>query len=69
MPIKLNGQNYYRSAEVCRKIGISRTTLLRWLKEGILDEARYRDRRGWRLFTQDEVDSFKLEANQLIEIS
>ena len=69
MPVKLNGQTYYRSAEVCRIIGISRTTFFRWLKEGILNEARYRDRRGWRLFTHDEVNRFELEANRLTEIN
>ena len=68
MPVKLNDQIYYRSAEVCRIIGISRTTLFRWLKEGILEEARYRDRRGWRLFTEEEVHRFDSEANGLIEI-
>ena len=67
MPIKLNGQTYYRSAEVCRIIGISRSTLFRWLKEGVFKEAKYRDRRGWRLFTEDEVHSFDSEANGLIE--
>ena len=67
MTVKLNGGTYYRNAEVCRIIGISRTTLFRWLKEGIFAEARYRDRRGWRLFTEDEVRSFDKEANGVIE--
>ncbi len=65
MAVMVNGQTYYRTAEVCRAVGISRTTLFRWLKEGILNEAVYRDRRGWRLFTQDEVSWLKAEANQI----
>ncbi len=65
MAVTVNGQTYYRTAEVCRAVGISRTTLFRWLKEGILNEAVYRDRRGWRLFTQDEVSRLKAEANQI----
>ncbi len=65
MAVTVNGQTYYRTAEVCRAVGISRTTLFRWLKEGILNEAVYRDRRGWRLFTQDEVSWLKAEANQI----
>lgn len=67
MPVRVNGHTYYRTAEVCRIIGVSRTTFFRWLKEGVLQEARHRDRRGWRLFTQDEVNRFEIEANRVIE--
>lgn len=65
MSVKINGQNYYRTAEVCRAVGISKTTLFRWLKEGVFKEAEYRDRRGWRLFTKDEIDKLKTEANRI----
>ena len=65
MPVTLNGQTYYRTAEVCRMVGISRTTIFRWLKEGIFSEPEHRDRRGWRLFTEDEVDRLKVEANRI----
>ena len=50
-------------------VGISRATLFRWLKEGIFKEAEHRDRRGWRLFTEDEVDKLKAEANQINKAS
>ncbi len=66
MAVTVNGQTYYRTAEVCRMVGISRTTLFRWLKEGIFREAEHRDRRGWRLFTEDELNSFKAEANRIV---
>jgi len=46
-------------------VGISRSTLFRWLKEGIFREAQHRDRRGWRLFTEDEIDRLKAEVNQI----
>ena len=65
MPVTVNGQTYYRTADVCRMVGISRTTLFRWLKEGIFSEAEHRDRRGWRLFTEDEMDRLKAEVNQI----
>ena len=65
MPVAVNGQSYYRTTEVCRAVGISRTTLFRWLKEGIFREAKHRDRRGWRLFTKDEIDVLKAEANRV----
>ena len=65
MPVTVNGQTYYRTVEVCRATGTSRTTFFRWLKEGIFKEAVHRDRRGWRLFTEDEVNRFKAEANRI----
>jgi len=66
MTIEINGQRYYRTSEVCKETGISRATLFRWLKEGILKQSR-RDRRGWRLFTEDELKKLKAETNQVIE--
>jgi predicted site-specific integrase-resolvase len=69
MPITVNGQTYYRTAEVCRIVGISRATFFRWLKGGIFREAEHRDRRGWRLFTEDEIDTLKTEANKVNKAS
>jgi hypothetical protein len=69
MPITMDGQTYYRTAEVCRMVGISRNTLLRWLKEGIFSEVEYRDWRGWRLFTEVQIDRMKAKTNQINTIS
>jgi len=63
MPIEVNGRTYYRTSEVCKKIGISRATLLRWLKEGILEKPR-RDRRGWRIFTEDDLNAIQVEVRR-----
>ena len=65
MPVTINGQSYYRSVEVYHMVGISRTTLFRWVKQGICGEIELRDRRGWRLFTQEEVDRLKAEVNRI----
>lgn len=65
MPVTLSGRKYYRTAEVCRMVGISRTTLFRWLTEGVFSEPEHRDRRGWRLFTEDEVNRMETEANRI----
>ena len=69
MPITLSGRKYYRTAEVCRMVGISRTTLFRWLTEGVFSEPKHRDRRGWRLFTEDEVNQMEAEANRISKIN
>jgi len=65
MPVTLSGRKYFRTAEVCRMVGISRTTLFRWLTEGVFSEPKHRDRRGWRLFTEDEVNQMEAEANRI----
>jgi len=65
MPVTINGQTYYRTVEVCRMVGISKSTLFRWLKQGVLSKAERRDRRGWRLFTRDEIDGLNKEVNQI----
>jgi len=69
MPVTLSGRKYYRTVEVCRMVGISRTTLFRWLTEGIFNEPEHRDRRGWRLFTEDEVSRMEAEANRISKIN
>jgi hypothetical protein len=64
--IKINGQMYYRTLEACQKAGVSRATLFRWLKAGILEDAIHRDRKGWRLFTESDIDRIRLEATRVI---
>lgn len=61
MPIRVNGQTYYRIAEICNETGISRATLYRWLKAGLLEKS-YKDRRGWRLFTEDDLSKLHSKA-------
>ncbi len=45
----------YSTAEVARRVGIHRDTLLRWLRKGEIPEPR-RDKRGWRVFYKQDVD-------------
>jgi predicted site-specific integrase-resolvase len=69
MPIEVNGQTYYRTTEVCRIVGISRNTLFRWLREGKVTEVEYRDYRGWRLFTQAQVEAMKRKITEIEQIT
>ncbi len=67
MPVTINGQTYYRTSEACRIVGISRTTLLRWLRQDNFKIRGHRDRRSWRLFTEEDIDTLNLEANRVTE--
>ena len=64
MPVEIAGQRYYRTSEACAKARVSRATLFRWLKAGILPKS-HRDRRGWRLFTEDDVNAILAESNKV----
>lgn len=69
MPVVINEKTYYRTAEVCRRIGISRNTLFRWLKEGAISDVEYRDWRGWRLFTATQLETIRAKTNHVTAIS
>ncbi len=64
MTIEINGQTYYKTSEACKRTGISRATLFRWLKTGILNKF-YKDRRGWRLFTEEDLNKIRAEARKI----
>lgn len=66
MAIRINGQTYYRTSEACKRAGISKATLFRWVKVGILEDTMRRDRKGWRLFTEDDIKRIKSEATRII---
>lgn len=68
MPVVINDKTYYRTAEVCRRIGISRNTLFRWLKEGTVSDVEYRDWRGWRLFTSTQLETIRAKTNHVTAI-
>ena len=68
MPLTIDGQTYYRTAEAYRMLGISRNTLYRWLQKGILGETEFRDSRGWRLFTQGEIDKLSKAIYSVLKV-
>ncbi|MCK5286352.1 MAG: MerR family transcriptional regulator [Thermodesulfovibrionia bacterium] len=65
MPIIINGKKYYKTNEACKKAGISRATFFRWLKTTAFQDVAHKDRRGWRLFTNEDIERLKTEANRL----
>ncbi len=65
MPKKFKGETLYRTTEACRKAGISKATLFRWIKAGILDDVGRKDRNGWRLFTEKDIARIRSEATRM----
>jgi predicted site-specific integrase-resolvase len=64
MTINISGVVYYQTAEACRQAGLSKNTFLRWIREGVIADVGQRDRRGWRLFTEKDLEILKSEANK-----
>ena len=48
----------FGTAEAAKKLGISRSTLLRWLHESRVGDVQ-RDHRGWREFSDKEIRRIK----------
>ena len=57
--------SFYKTSEAAKLAGISRSTLLRWISKGVISEALYRDRRGWRLFSEDDIKKLKEVAHEI----
>ena len=51
----------YRLSQVAGIVGVAPITLKRWLLKGRVDEVQ-RDRNGWRVFTEDDVDMIRAYA-------
>jgi DNA-binding transcriptional MerR regulator len=63
--IKVDGKKYYQTNEACIIAGITKNTFLRWVAKGVLGDVAQRDRRGWRLFTREDIERLKAEANKV----
>jgi excisionase family DNA binding protein len=65
MPIEADGQTYYTTSEACKKAGIGKSTFVRWVSAGIIEDVTHADRRGWRLFTEEDISRIKAEATRI----
>ena len=59
MPLTISGKKYYRTQEALELVGLPRSTYFKWLKEEKIEDVKYKDRNGWRLFTDDEIKNLK----------
>ncbi|HVG01670.1 MAG TPA: MerR family transcriptional regulator [Nitrospira sp.] len=57
-PIDASKKKLYKTNEVCEMFDISRATLFRWEREGVISGPP-RDWRNWRLYTVENVEQIK----------
>ena len=67
MQLSLNGRTVYRIGVALKMAGVSRATFFRWVKNGRIKDARYKDRNRRRVLTEEEVKLLTDAANILIE--
>lgn len=53
--------------EVAELVGISPKTIVRWEKVGKVRKAK-RDWRGWRVYSEDDLQDIKLFRESLVEV-
>ena len=51
----------YRLSQAANMVGVAPITLKRWLLSGRIDEVQ-RDRNGWRVFTDEDVERIRAYA-------
>jgi predicted site-specific integrase-resolvase len=67
MPITSNGRMFYRMQEALLEADISRATFFRWVRDGRIPDARFRDRNGRRLLTREELDAIKQLSLEVVD--
>jgi excisionase family DNA binding protein len=58
MPKLLSGIPFYTVSEVAKAVGVHRITLVRWIDAGKVPDGK-RDRNGWRMFSESQVEAIK----------
>ena len=69
MPVELNGITMYKTREACKLAGTNIHTFFRWVREGKFTDVEFRDRNGWRLFTDADVRRLRDKAQRLYRVS
>ena len=48
----------HTTAEVAKRVGVCKRTLLRWVQEGLMPDVE-RDWRGWRVWSEKDINKTK----------
>ncbi len=49
---------HYKANEAAKQLGISKATLLRWEKEGLINPAK-RNYQNYRVYTENDIDKIR----------
>ena len=57
--------NRYSTLQAAEKVGVSKETILRWLRAGKIPEPD-RDRNGWRIFSESDLKEILRYKNRVV---
>ncbi len=66
MSVQIQGKTYYYTSEALEKAGVPESTWRRWLKNGDIEDVKTRNRKGWRLFTEEDIKKLKEYVETII---
>ena len=61
----IDHQTYYVLAEAYGGAGTNRNILLLWIPRGRFVDVKIRDRNGWVLFREDDIERLEIEVNRI----
>lgn len=65
--LEKNNKKFFRVSEVCEILGIFKNTLYNWEKQNKVPRARRDPMNGWRLYSQEDVQSLiRLSGRQTV---
>ena len=56
---KVRKVEYFKSAEVAELIGVTKQTLLNWLRQGLITEPERNPATGYRLWTEKDIERIR----------
>jgi DNA-binding transcriptional MerR regulator len=62
--MKKNSKKGFKTVDICRMFDISKSTLFRWEKEGLISNIG-RDWRNWRIYSQDNLGEIKKNIGRM----
>ncbi len=69
MSFQVNGKTMHKTKEACQLAGTNVNTFFRWVREGKFADVEYRDRNGWRLFTNSDIHRLETRVKKISRLS
>ncbi len=64
MAVKVAGRSYYIVSEVSQLSGVNIRTIYRWMHKGIITGGKLQNRKGWTVFTEEDIAEIKTKAEK-----
>jgi len=62
-------QKKYTTKQVADMVGVDKSTLLRWIRQGKISDVSHRDGRNWRVWLQEDVEEVKAYYEKIHQLT